>query len=228
MLIETRQSPLQQTMSRDPAPDAAWIESQIGVLRSQNVAAYVVKQLRLADDPDFTRSDTGLFDKIRARLGWSAPEPSTEAERTGRAIAALMGGLQARRLGASYMMQIDFRSPNPAQAIKVANAIIDGYIFEQLNAKYQANRRAGDWLQERLQSLREQASAAERAVVEFKAKNNIVTAGGSLMSDKQLSEISGQLGSARAHTADIAGPSRAHPSGAESVSAGSARRIGRR
>ena len=84
MLIETRQSPLQQTMSRDPAPDAAWIESQIGVLKSQNVAAYVVKQLRLADDPDFTRSDTGLFDKIRARLGWSVPEPSTEAERTGR------------------------------------------------------------------------------------------------------------------------------------------------
>jgi succinoglycan biosynthesis transport protein ExoP len=101
------------------------------------------------------------------------------------------------------MMQIDFRSPNPAQAIKVANAMIDGYIFEQLNAKYQANRRAGDWLQERLQSLREQTSAAERAVVEFKAKNNIVTAGGALMSDKRLSDLSSQLGSARAHTSDI-------------------------
>ena len=54
--------------------------------------------------------------------------------------------------------------------------MIDAYIFDQLNAKYQANRRAGDWLQERLQTLREQAASAERAVVEFKAKNNIVTA----------------------------------------------------
>ena len=101
------------------------------------------------------------------------------------------------------MMQIDFRSQNPAQAVKVANAMIDGYIFDQLNAKYQANRRAGDWLQERLQALREQAATAERAVIEFKAKNNIVKAGGSLMNDKQLSEISGQLGSARARTADL-------------------------
>ena len=101
------------------------------------------------------------------------------------------------------MMQIDFRSHNPEQAVKVANAMIDGYIFDQLNAKYQANRRAGDWLQERLQALREQAAAAERAVIEFKAKNNIVAAGGTLMNEKQLSEISGQLATARAHTADL-------------------------
>ena len=54
--------------------------------------------------------------------------------------------------------------------------MIDGYVFDQLNAKYQANRRAGDWLQERLQALRDQSAAAERAVIEFKAKNNIVAA----------------------------------------------------
>ena len=39
-----------------------------------------------------------------------------------------------------------------------------------------------DWLQERLQALREQAAAAERAVIDYKAKNNIVTpAGGALV-----------------------------------------------
>jgi len=40
----------------------------------------------------------------------------------------------------------------------------------------------------------DQAASAERAVVQFKAKNNIVSAGGSLMSDQQLTEISGELG----------------------------------
>ena len=81
--------------------------------------------------------------------------------------------------------------------------MIDAYIFDQLNAKYQANRRAGDWLQERLQTLREQAAAAERAVIEFKAKNNIVAASGTLMNEKQLSEMSGQLATARARTSDL-------------------------
>src|SRR5262249_45386684 len=76
-------------------------------------------------------------------------------------------------------------------------------IYDQLNAKYQATRRAGDWLQERLQALREQASTAERAVIEFKAKNNIVTTGGTLMNEKQLGEISGQLATARTNSADL-------------------------
>ena len=59
ILIEPRRGMLQQTLGGDPQPDVGWIESQIGVLKSQNVAAYVVKQLRLAEDPQFIRSGEG-------------------------------------------------------------------------------------------------------------------------------------------------------------------------
>jgi succinoglycan biosynthesis transport protein ExoP len=137
------------------------------------------------------------------RLGWGAAPPNSDAERAGEAMAAVSGNLDVKRIGPSYLFAINFRSSNPDQAAKIANAVIDGYIFDQLNAKYQANRRAGDWLQERLQALREQAAAAERAVVEFKAKNNIVAAGGTLMNEKQLTEISSQLASARAQGSDV-------------------------
>src|SRR5262249_49760392 len=126
-----------------------------------------------------------------------------EAERVGAAMAALSDGLEVKRVGQSYMMRIDFRSQDSEQAAKVANAMIDAYIFDQLNAKYQANRRAGDWLQERLHTLREQAAGAERAVVEFKAKNNIVAASGTLMSDKRVADMSSQLATARANMTDV-------------------------
>jgi polysaccharide biosynthesis transport protein len=67
-----------------------------------------------------------------------------------------------------------------------------------------SNRRSSDWLQERLQALREQAAAAERAAIEYRAKNNIVTTGGGgLMNEKELSEISGGLVSARVHASDV-------------------------
>ena len=203
MMIDTREGPLQGGLFGDTAPDAGWVESQIGVLRSINVAAYVVKQLRLADDPAFTGTAPGLLDKLRARLGWTVSDPKSEAERAAKATGKLMRGLGVQRIGQSYMIRIDYSSDNPDLAAKIANTMIDGYVFDQLNAKYQANRRAGDWLQERLQALRDQAAAAERAVVEFKAKNNIVAAGGTLMNEKQLSEMSGQLATARAHTSDF-------------------------
>jgi polysaccharide biosynthesis transport protein len=203
MMIESRSSQvLQKSAMGDLRPDPAWIESQIGILKSQNVAAYVVKQLRLADDREFIRPN-GVFDKLLARLGLGNPEPTSDAERVGAAIGAVLGGLEVRRVGQSYMMQIDFSSRSPENAAKVAGAMIDAYIFDQLNSKYQANRRAGDWLQERLQALREQAAAAERAVVEFKAKNNIVAVSGALMNEKQLTEMSSQVATARAQTSDV-------------------------
>ena len=204
MMIETQKTPFQDSLLSKTTQEAPWIESQIGVLKSQPVAAYVVRQLRLADDPQFIRSDIGPFDKVLARLGWGSPEPQTEAERAGAAVAVVMGGVDVKRIGQSYVLLISFRSPNADVATKVANTIIDGYIFDQLNAKYQANRRAGDWLQERLQALREQAATAERAALEFKAKNNIVPAGGgTLMNEKQLGDVSGQLAAARARTSDL-------------------------
>src|SRR4051812_10016378 len=52
IMIETARNPLQQSLLGEAPPNAAWIESQIGVIKSQSVAAYVVKQLKLADDPD--------------------------------------------------------------------------------------------------------------------------------------------------------------------------------
>src|SRR3974377_1869611 len=50
MMIETRRSPLQSLPGAEP-PDASWIESQIEILKSRSVAAYVVKRLQLADVP---------------------------------------------------------------------------------------------------------------------------------------------------------------------------------
>ena len=107
------------------------------------------------------------------------------------------------------MLRIDFHSDNPELAVKVANSMTDAYIFDQLNAKYQANRRAGDWLQERLQALREQAAAAERAVIEFRAKNNIIKTGGTggtggtLINEKELGDASGELAKVRAQVSDL-------------------------
>ena len=202
MMIESRKGALQSLLGETVA-DGPWVESQIGVLKSQNVAAYVVKQLRLAEDPDFVRSDAGVFDNVLARFGRAPSQAKSDAERTAEATAALRSQLEVRRVGQSFMINIEFRSANPEQAVKIANAMIDGYVYDQLNAKYQSNRRAGDWLQERLQNLREQAASAERAVIEFKSRNNIVKAGGSLMNDRQLTELAGQLTTARAHASDL-------------------------
>lgn len=200
MMIETRGNSVKETMF-GAAPDPAWIESQAGILMSAGVVGYVVKQLKLAENDKFLEDHTllGFFD----RLIWGKSEPKSESERVAQAVGTVAGGLSVKRVGQSYMMRVDFEGRDSDLAVKVANTMIDGYVFDQLNAKYQANRRAGDWLQERLQALREQANTAERAVLEFKAKNNIVASEGRLMNEKELTEISSALAGARSKVADI-------------------------
>jgi succinoglycan biosynthesis transport protein ExoP len=107
-----------------------------------------------------------------------------------------------RRIGLTYVMEVSFRSLDRDKAAQIANAVANAYVVDQLEAKYLAARRAGGWLQDRLKELREQAGAAERAVVDYKAKNDIVDTGGRLMNEQQLAEINSQLTMARAATTE--------------------------
>jgi succinoglycan biosynthesis transport protein ExoP len=200
MTIETRKGPLDEPGRAAPL-DMAWFETNLQNLRSVNVLGYVVKQLNLANDPEFLRSDKGSLDRLLSR--WSATAPKSDAERVNRAVALVANGIKAQRIGQSYMIKIDFSGRDPELAAKIANEMVNAYIFDQMNAKYQASRSAGDWLQERLQNLRDQAATAERAVVQFKAKNNIVSAGGTLVSEQQLSDTSAALGKTRAQVANL-------------------------
>ena len=200
MTIESRKGPLDETGRTAPL-DMAWFETNLQNLRSVNVLGYVVKQLNLANDPEFLRSDKGPLDRLLSR--WSFAAAKSEAERTNLAVALVANGIRAQRIGQSYMIRIDFSGRDPELATKIANEMVNAYIFDQLNAKYQASRSAGDWLQERLQNLRDQAATAERAVVQFKAKNNIVSAGGTLVSEQQLSDTSAALGKTRAQVANL-------------------------
>lgn len=200
MTIETRKGPLDEPGRAAPL-DMAWFETNLQNLRSVNVLSYVVKQLNLANDPEFLRSGKGPLDRFLSR--WDATAAKSDAERTNLAVALVASGIRAQRIGQSYMIRIDFAGRDPELAARIANEMVNAYIADQMNAKYQASRSAGDWLQERLQNLRDQAATAERAVVQFKAKNNIVSAGGTLMSEQQVSDTSAALGKARAQVANL-------------------------
>ena len=66
--------------------------------------------------------------------------------------------MTVNRIGLTYVIQIGFRSYNAEHAAEIANAVADAYIIDQLEAKYQATRRASVWLQDRIKELREQVS----------------------------------------------------------------------
>jgi succinoglycan biosynthesis transport protein ExoP len=208
LLIDTRKLQLlqqQQASAGEMAPDTAWIDSQVEILESENVALSVIKQLHLNDDPEFTNPRPGLIWSVigfvMGMFDTSKRAPS-EFSIMRLAVETLETKLQVKRVGLTYIIEIDFRSYDPKKASRIANAVADAYIVDQLESKYQTTRRAGVWLQDRIKELREQSTTAERAVVDFRAKNNIIDTGGRLMNEQQLVELNSGLMQARAQTAE--------------------------
>ena len=195
----------QQTLGVDAPIDSALIDSQVEILKSEDIARAVIKDLHLLDDPEFSGPPGGLFGSAVAfieRLMPGAGAPPSQYALTRQAMTRFAKALTIKRLGLSYVIEIDFQSADPQRAARIANAIADAYGVDSLESKYQSSRRAATWLQDRLKELRVQASDAERAVVDYKANNNIVDAGGRLLNEQQLAELNSALTAAQAARAE--------------------------
>ena len=206
LMIDTKKVQLfqQQSIFSDLPIDASTVESQVEILKSETIALAVIKQLHLADDPEFVSGGGGLVGMLVGAVTglFASSEPSSEFNLKRAAVAAFQSRLTIRRVGLTYVIVISFQSLSPDRAAEIANAVANAYIDDQLEAKFDSARRAGTWLQTRLRELREQASTAERAVVAFKNKNEMVDTGGRTINEQQLAELNSELVVARSRTAE--------------------------
>ena len=198
-------------MARELPVDPVEIESQIQLIKSEVVALTVIRKLNLGNDPEFTGPPLGLAgwlhalrSKLVGALGYRrsvAGGDDTEADPQLVALGGVSSRLVVNRIG-GYVIEIEFRSLKAEKSAQIANAFADCYLEDQLNSRYFSAQQAATWLQDRMRELNDQSSQADAEVVRFKAKNNIVAAGGKLINDQQLAELNTQLIVAREKTSE--------------------------
>ena len=194
--------------------DTGAIDSQVEVLKSEKIALAVIAALNLTHDPEFMGARGTPIGQALAALrstldfvGWfvsrerSVAEADESLQRA--AIDRLRSELDVRRVAHTYVLAIDYTSPDRVKSATIANAFGEAYLTDQLDGKFEATRRAAGWLQSRIAELKQQSIDSDLAVQKFKADNGIVVTGGDrpgLMSDQQLTEINEQMVLARADT----------------------------
>lgn len=177
--------------------DSSTLESQIELLKSERVGLAVVKKLGLSEE--FIAANSGLAGVLAfaSHLFALRSEPLSESEAVRAALGVLSKNLTVARTGVSYFIAVKYRAANPELAAQIANAIAEAYIADQFEAKKDPTRRAGVWLQQRIEELNEKRALADRAVVDFKKKQNMVAADGKLINEQQIAELNTQLTVAR-------------------------------
>jgi polysaccharide biosynthesis transport protein len=185
----------QQQQPAVEAGNATMIDSQIEILRSDNFALSIIKNMHLTEDPEFVGSNSsrGLLSYLFRST------PKSAAEITQGVVREFQKRLTVTRVPMTLVIEIGFKATRPDRAAEIANAVADGFIVDQLNARYQAISTAMAWMQDRLNELRSEVSAADRAVIDYKAAHNIVdTKVGGPISDQDLTALNADLIKVRA------------------------------
>jgi uncharacterized protein involved in exopolysaccharide biosynthesis/Mrp family chromosome partitioning ATPase len=151
----------------DAASVSTIVESQISIIRSEDIAREVVRKLDLAKDPEF--SGQGILHRMVGSmsrlLGWSRPE--TEYSLTRYAVDKFERKLSVKRAGLTYIVDIAFDATDPERSARILNTLAQTYIGSQMDAKYRFNLPDEIWIKDRLAELSSKATAAKKALDDY-------------------------------------------------------------
>jgi succinoglycan biosynthesis transport protein ExoP len=186
--------------------DSTKIASVQLILLSWGMLDRVVQAEHLADDPAFGDARPSRFREWISLLPTTKPLPviDTPAAREARAVDRLSQMIRTTRLGMTYVIRIDVSAAKPLQAQRLAKAIADAYLADQMDTKSAAERRDTSWLTNRLQQQRSDLLASEAAVESIRQKFGLTETDngpGSTLDRQAVTEVNAELAKAEGDVA---------------------------
>lgn len=197
--------------------DEGQITTEIEVIQSEAISRKVVEELNLTENALFLANrETGTSRLISGLRNIAAPlvnvlrpqpeddgllplsEEDRAAARLAEAVTKLQGNMAVSRVRGSRILQVSYTAMSPSLAARIANGIADVYINDQLEAKYDANERATNWLRDRAEQLRAQSNALDSSVEQFKQENGLIGISGSSNVGTELERVAQQVSNAQA------------------------------
>lgn len=170
---------------------ADYYQTQYNVLQSRSLARRTIDDLKLWEHPQFAGNPNAKPGFVAGVVGWvtglfgggedegdladNAIPGADETMAQSGIIDSFLGGLSVTPLRNSRLVDVKFRSPDPALAAQIVNAVAAGYIQQNLEYKFLASKEATDWLEERLTEQRQQVQNAELALQRYREQNDAIS-----------------------------------------------------
>lgn len=192
--------------------DSGAIDSQLEVLKSEGTASSVLNSLKLEDNYEFNNPPVSVLSRwsgaIRSLLRGSSADQSaqdSEVEKARKARRSLLDQLESnlavRRVGRSYVINVDYTSTDPDLAATIANGFAQAYVGDQLAAKFNAMQQTKEWLEKRTAEFKQKWIQSDRALQDRKAQIGLITSDGRLLGDQQVGQLGAELTAAQSDTA---------------------------
>ena len=179
-----------------------YYQTQVEILKSDELARKVVQKLKLTTHPDFDprQHQPGLLSRLFGR----SSQPASEDEILKLVVENVKNNLSIQLVRNSQLAQISFVSYDPDLSAKLPNTLADVYIESDLEARMAMTQKASEWLRERMGELRAKVDSSERALQDYRDRERIVDTKGLAMSgaSRQLEELTKNLVEARQKRAE--------------------------
>jgi capsular exopolysaccharide synthesis family protein len=215
VMLDTRKVKVTNTQDvlSGMSTDIAAVQTEIEVLKSASLLGRVVDKLRLDLDPEFGAAPPNALGQlvrtirvyINQHVGIAPVAKEVRNVDDGpraRALVILSRGLSTAPRGRSYVISVSVDSVDPAKARRIVDTLTDLYVIDQLQAKLDANKRATEFFNERLEELKRNVESSERAVAIFREKSGLTIGKDATVASQSLTELNTQLIQARAQRAD--------------------------
>jgi len=183
-----------------------YYQTQVEILKSEDLARKVVQKLKLYQHPDFDprQAETAWYYRWLGGPSLDALSHMTDEDATRRAVIRFRRELTVNLIRNSQLAQVSFTSYDRDLAAKVPNALVDTYIESDLDARMGMTQKASEWLRDRMGELRAKVDASEKALQDYRDREHIVDAKGVALSgaSRQLDELSRTLVEARQKRAE--------------------------
>lgn len=161
-----------------------YLQTQFEVIKSRDLAARVVRQLKLDENPEFS-SDNTDDEKSGFAIDWRSWLPQGHAEnpllpeeqKFGRVVDAFIKSLSVEPVRNTQLVKISFESHDARLAATVSNAMAQAYIDSQMEARIAMTEQAASWLTQRLGSLKTTLEQSEQRLQDYREKNDLVETG---------------------------------------------------
>jgi len=166
-----------------------YYQTQYKLLQSRSLAKKTLEGLKLWENPELNPSAAprrlSIGNAFRGSVAWvmslggskavaEVPAPEETAAQV-KAIDAFLDRLSVTPVRNSRLVEVSFRSQDPVLATKVANAIAQTYIEQNLDFRFTASRDASEWLGQQLAEQRQQVEAAETALQQYRERNDALS-----------------------------------------------------
>ena len=201
----------QEQQGAEPALDSAVVDSQIPIILSTRTLSRVAVKEHLVDDVEFGQAARpGLLGRLLGLFGTRRDAPAETPSLDGidpalaPVIARLLDKVDVARIAKSNVLSITVSSRESAKAMRLANAIAQAYVADEVDVHARGVQQAATFFEARLGALRDQVRASERAVVDFRKRNGLGTTTDEkvTVSDQQITDLNERLATASSDTAE--------------------------